>query len=351
MLKNVLVLGATGFTGRLICSHFLNQNINFVAAGRGDKELNDLYPGNETAVMDIMDKSRLNDLMKNTDIIVNAVGPFNIYGYKAIQSAAEHGVHYLDITGEQHFVKFAFDEIDKIAKENHSLIITSCSFESLIADLMAAKTCQEDEDYENISSFYHFDRSHPSSGTKLTMQLTKYFNTYLMKDGALAATPPMGHQLQVEIAGLSEFKYAHFVPLPEVLFFKKQYRVKNVGSYYLFCEDQSGLGALEMGRSKKTLVTTMERFQRRKTVNPTVMERKDQTFIVAVVSRSTGGVQRQIVVKGKDMYDLTAKIVAHCVKILSNIKVENCGVRTPAEVFSDQALLNTLVQSNHFQLL
>ena len=289
MSIRIVVLGATGFTGRLIGKDLKNKNIDFIASGRDEKKLNDLYYNREVATVDVMDKSQLDDLMKNTDIIVNAVGPFNLYGYKVIKSAAEHGATYLDITGEQHFVKFGFDKINKIAQENNSLIVSSCSFESLVADLMAAEICHKDTDYEDISSFYYFSNSRPSIGTKFTMQLTRNFHTYLLRNGKLEVITPMDQHLEVEIDGLSELKYASFVPYPEVLFYKMEYNVNNAGSFYLFNEAPLEHISFKKGLSQKDIKKTIERFKRKKSVNPTYTERKNQQFNLAVVSKSKNG--------------------------------------------------------------
>jgi len=344
MSPRVLVLGATGFTGKLICRKLKANNIDFIAAGRDEKKINDLYPDHEKVTIEVMDESLLDRHIKNFDILVNAVGPFNLYGYKVVQSAGEQGLAYLDISGEQHFVKFCFDKVDRIAQENHALIVNSCSFESLVADLMANEICREDIDYENLSSFYHFLNPSSSMGTKLSMKLARYFPTYLLRDGKLEVTAPMSQQQEIEIEGLKDLNYASFVPFPEVLFFHKEYKLMNAASYYLFEDSRSTPVSFDRKRSKTDFNKTIERFKRGKRSDPTENERKNQQFSLAVVSKTSSGEKNQILFRGNDMYNLTAEIMTWCVKVLIEKKLENFGVQTPAQVFANKDLSSFLFQ-------
>jgi len=349
MSTRVLVLGATGFTGRLICHELKANNIDFIAAGRDEKKIINLYPHIKKAIIDVMDKSQLDKHMKNCDILVNAVGPFNLFGHKVVLSAAEHGLTYLDISGEQYFVKFCLDKMNRLAEENKALIVNSCSFESLVADLMANEICREDTEYENISSFYHFLNPGSSLGTKLSMKLARYFPSYLLRDGKLEVTAPMSQQQEIEIDGLINLNYASFIPFPEVLFFHKEYKLMNAASFYLFEDSQSAPVSFDRKRSKKDFNKTIERFKRGKRIDPTENERKNQQFSLAVISKTKSGEKNQILLKGNDMYNLTAEIIARCVKMLIEKKVENFGVKTPREVFAGNGILRALLEQGRLE--
>jgi len=349
MPSRVLVFGATGFTGGLICRELKAQPIDVIAAGRDEKKLNGLDPDYGKAVVDIADPPRVRQLIRRADIVVNAIGPFNLHGHGIVTAAAERGVRYLDICGEQQFIKFAFDQINPLAQKSRSLIVNSCSFESLVADLLASEICANDTEYEDISSFYHFLNSQPSIGTKLTMKLARHFPTYLLSDGDLKVTPPMAHHRDVRIAGLPELTHAGFFPFPEVLFFARRFRTRNAGSYYLFEEGQMEQVPLVAGRSPQDMERTLERFRRTRQFNPTDAERESQQFRLAVVAKVRGGERRQVVVRGKDMYNLTAKIMAQCVALLLEGRVGGHGVKTPAEAFGGKALLDVLFPRDSIQ--
>ena len=349
MSEKVLVLGASGFTGRLICRNLESIDINFSAAGRDEKKVNSLFPGRENVIIDVQDKSQLDKHIKNYNILVNAVGPFNLFGYKVVRSATECGLTYLDISGEQNFVKFCFDKINKRALETKALIVNSCSFESLVADLLANEICRKETDYENISSFYHFMNPSASVGTKLSMKLAGYFPAYLLRDGKLEIAVPMSHQQEIEINGLADLKHASFVPFPELLFFHKEYRPMNAASYYLFEDRKSAPLSIDRKGSKKSLQMIIERFKRSKNIDPTEEERKKQQFSLAVITKNRYGEKNQILIKGTDMYNVTAKLIARCVKIIIDEKAKDCGVKTPVEVFANKGLPNILSEIGNLQ--
>jgi short subunit dehydrogenase-like uncharacterized protein len=349
MSSRVLVLGATGYTGRLICRKLKANNIDFIVAGRDEKKIYGFYPHHQYAIIDVMDKSQLDKHLNNCDILINAVGPFNLSGYKVVRSAAEHGLQYLDITGEQHFVKFCLDKMNRLAEENKALIVNSCSFESLVADLMANEICLKETDYEDISTFYHFINPSSSMGTKLSMKLAKYFNTYMLRDGKLEVAAPMSQQQEIDIEGLNGLNYASFIPFPEVLFFHKEYKLTSAASYYVFENRQSAPVSFDRKRSKIDFNKTIDRFKRGKRIDPTENERKDQQFSLAVISKTRKGEKNQIILTGNDMYNITAEIMAQCVKMLIDEKVEDFGVKTPAEFFADRDLLGVLLQAGNIK--
>ena len=50
----------------------------------------------------------LNDLfnqIKNSNIIINCAGPFDVYGTNVVALCAANGTHYVDITGEVAWVR------------------------------------------------------------------------------------------------------------------------------------------------------------------------------------------------------------------------------------------------------
>jgi len=106
--KPVIVYGASGYTGRLICEYLREYNVPFVAAGR-DKariaEALDKVPGIDTVEHDIVEVSHdvgpLTELFTGASVVCNTVGPFGQYGGEVVEACINAGTHYLDTTGEQ----------------------------------------------------------------------------------------------------------------------------------------------------------------------------------------------------------------------------------------------------------
>ncbi len=108
MTKPVVVYGASGYTGRLICEYLREYNVPFVAAGRDKDRVQqalDLIPGIGTADYEIVevahDVAALTDLLAEASVVCNTVGPFAEFGSEVVEACLATGCHYLDTTGEQ----------------------------------------------------------------------------------------------------------------------------------------------------------------------------------------------------------------------------------------------------------
>ena len=107
--KPVIVYGASGYTGRLICEYLREYNVPFVAAGRDAAKLKasmlQNVAGIETADYEVAevghDTKALAELFAGSSVVCNTVGPFSRYGPEVVEAALAAGTHYLDTTGEQ----------------------------------------------------------------------------------------------------------------------------------------------------------------------------------------------------------------------------------------------------------
>jgi short subunit dehydrogenase-like uncharacterized protein len=109
--KPVVVYGASGYTGRLICEYLREYNLPFIAAGRDGKrvqEVIDRVPGLETCDHEVVevahDVEALSKLFAGASVVCNTVGPFIKYGPEVAEASLAAGCHYLDTTGEQDWV-------------------------------------------------------------------------------------------------------------------------------------------------------------------------------------------------------------------------------------------------------
>ncbi|GID31119.1 DUF5938 domain-containing protein [Paractinoplanes brasiliensis] len=107
--KPVVVYGASGYTGRLICEYLREYNVPFVAAGRDAAKLkqsmHENVAGIETADYEVVevghDTKALAELFAGSSVVCNTVGPFSVYGPEVAEACLAAGTHYLDTTGEQ----------------------------------------------------------------------------------------------------------------------------------------------------------------------------------------------------------------------------------------------------------
>lgn len=127
--KPVIVYGASGYTGRLVCEYLREFNIPFTAAGRDKERIEDVMskvPGIETADYDVqaVDGSveSLVKLFEGSQVVCNMVGPFIQYGPDVVEAAHVAGLHYLDTTGEQNWMLAAQENWGKKYAEKGLLL-------------------------------------------------------------------------------------------------------------------------------------------------------------------------------------------------------------------------------------
>ncbi|WP_193612664.1 DUF5938 domain-containing protein [Nocardioides lijunqiniae] len=107
--KRVVVYGASGYTGRLICEYLREYGVPFVAAGRSADTLSASMATNvagiETADYEVVevthDLESLTDLFQGASVVLNTVGPFSKWGPEVVEACLAAGAHYTDTTGEQ----------------------------------------------------------------------------------------------------------------------------------------------------------------------------------------------------------------------------------------------------------
>ena len=112
--KPVVVYGASGYTGRLVCEYLRELHVPFIAAGRDRVRVQavmDKIPGIETAEYEVAEVDHnveaLTKLFSGAKVVSNMVGPFSKYGPETVKACLAAGCHYTDTTGEQDWVMTA----------------------------------------------------------------------------------------------------------------------------------------------------------------------------------------------------------------------------------------------------
>ena len=138
---DVVIFGATGFTGKLVVeyalSKYLGSDISWAIAGRSDKKLNGLkeklqIPESVGIInVDGNDESSVHDLVNQTKCVLTTVGPYQLYGEKIIRACISSGTDYVDLCGEPAWMHKIISEYSNDAKSSGSRIVFSCGFDSI----------------------------------------------------------------------------------------------------------------------------------------------------------------------------------------------------------------------------
>ncbi|KAI6198449.1 Sacchrp-dh-NADP domain-containing protein [Aphelenchoides besseyi] len=80
------------------------------------------------------DSAALNEMAKQTHVLINSAGPFWKFGEEVIRAAVANGTSHLDISGEAVWAERIQATYNKEAKANGAIVISSCAFDSIPAD-------------------------------------------------------------------------------------------------------------------------------------------------------------------------------------------------------------------------
>jgi len=172
---DIIIYGATGFTGKLCVKYFqsLDTTVTWAMAGRNLTKLEKVAEENQTKVeiliADSDDEKALDNLTSRARVILSTTGPFHRYGSKLVASCIKNHTHYVDITGENFWVKDLIEKHHKEASAKGIRIIPSCGFDSIPSDLgtfFAAKALSQP--IKRIESFHSYQGG-ASGGTLETM--------------------------------------------------------------------------------------------------------------------------------------------------------------------------------------
>ncbi|MDO5501932.1 MAG: saccharopine dehydrogenase NADP-binding domain-containing protein [Actinomycetia bacterium] len=149
---DVVLLGATGFVGRLIAAHLVQTapaqvRLGFAArnAAKLDALIAEIGPDAkrvELITIDTRDWADLQALVARTKVIATTVGPYIRDGMPLVRACAAAGTHYCDLTGETLFVKQSADECHEAAQESGARIVHACGFDSIPSDLGVLQTAR-----------------------------------------------------------------------------------------------------------------------------------------------------------------------------------------------------------------
>lgn len=142
---DLVLLGATGFVGRLTAAHLLRSaptGVRIALAGRSAERLtalrDDLGAGAaawELVTVDVTDRRALDRLAARTRVLVTTVGPYARAGLPVVAACAQHGTHYADLTGETLFARDSVARSHEAARASGARIVHSCGFDSVPSDL------------------------------------------------------------------------------------------------------------------------------------------------------------------------------------------------------------------------
>lgn len=146
---DLVLFGATGFTGRLVAEHLARHaagtGLAWALAGRSRGRL-EAVRGELAAIdaacaelpiveADALDPAAMARVAAETRVVCTTVGPYARYGGPLVAACARAGTHYCDLTGEVPFIRASIDANHEEARRTGARIVHCCGFDSIPSDL------------------------------------------------------------------------------------------------------------------------------------------------------------------------------------------------------------------------
>ncbi|MBL44935.1 MAG: saccharopine dehydrogenase [Sphingomonadaceae bacterium] len=144
---DIIVYGATGYTGRLVAEHFVREYGNtakgpkWAMAGRTMDKLEAVRDeigapkSTPLVVADAEDPASLEAMCSRTKVVLTTVGPYQLYGDKLVAACVKTGTDYADLCGEPAWMREQIDLHHDAAKKSGARITFSSGFDSIPFDL------------------------------------------------------------------------------------------------------------------------------------------------------------------------------------------------------------------------
>ena len=136
---DLVIFGATGFTGRLVAEYVATRastaKTRWAIAGRNQAKLEALGFGVPVLVGDALDRAAMDAIAKRTKVVCTTAGPYAKFGLPLASACAAAGTHYCDLTGEVPFMRRSIDANETTARATGARIVHTCGFDSIPSDL------------------------------------------------------------------------------------------------------------------------------------------------------------------------------------------------------------------------
>jgi short subunit dehydrogenase-like uncharacterized protein len=354
--RPVIIYGASGFSGRLVAEYLREYNVPFIAAGRNRAKIEEVFkhiPGIETADYEIAEVGSTVDelarLFSGASVVCNTVGPFIYSGPLVIEACLKAGCHYLDISGEQAWIRQVAEKWGPLFAQRGLLSAPATAFMSAPSDA-AARICIENSTIDTLEILTMF-RGTPTFGSTQTIFAVLQTEAYFLEQNQYKRWPP-ATALEAVVPGQIQTQMAlAWGGFPHPVWFKDHPQIANVKSFgglldrhimehvyateKLYLQEIAPLPSAERERRLAEMANSVQAG-----TPPGENSRENRTIDVIAGRGSTEFVQ--CVLYGTCCYKQTGLIQAFAAQNLVRRAPRQCGFASAAEAFGARELLRVL---------
>jgi short subunit dehydrogenase-like uncharacterized protein len=351
----VAVYGATGYTGRLVAGELCRRGLDLVLCGRSARRLKELASQLDVRVRvrvaSVDDLDGLRHAFADCAAVINCAGPFGRFGEPVVKAAVESATHYLDTTGEQLYMQRVFERFGDAARAAEVAVIPGMGFDYVPGDLICRLAAEGHEPLRELVVAYAVQGFGATRGTM-------HSALEAMRAGALDYRHGSWRR-----AGLAPTRVSFSFPEPlgrqpmlrfpsgEVVTVPRHTRTEAVSSLITasaFVPHPAGADMVRLGlpgaalAMRTPLKSMIDLAIDRLPEGPSAEDRGRARFTVAALARGRGGTTGRGLVRGGDMYGLTAVTAVEGATRLVREGAARAGVLSPASAFEAAAFLDAL---------
>jgi short subunit dehydrogenase-like uncharacterized protein len=327
-VRRIGVLGATGYTGRLVADELAARGLPHRLGARNPERLGAMKHGGEAEpfIVDTNDAGRMSAFCDGIDAMISTVGPFVHLGLPAVEAAAEAGVPYVDSTGEHVFMSDVYDRFAGASTP----VVPACGFDYLPGDLAAAVAASQlGGPATEIVVVYQVSGARPTRGTARSMigiaRHSRVAPRHLKvgsPEGELSGIEfPFGEQLTVPL----HLPLAH-VRTGIIVGRGVARTVGTVAPAFAF-----------LGPAIGALSPVLSRLVERLPEGPSDEVRRRSSFRIFVQATGRDGQVGHVLVEGSDVYRLTAQLLVEAA-----LRVSGAGAMAPAQALDPSTFLDAV---------
>lgn len=360
---SVLIYGATGFTGTLIARGLRERDVPLVLSGRDRRRLEALAGALGGAVevrpAPVHDRAALAEAMAGARLVVSCAGPFGRIGEPVVAAAVAGRVPYLDIAGEQGFLRDIYERYESAARSAGVLIAGGLAFQGALGDLaahhvaraLAARLQGDGADMDEIIIAYALNRFRPTAGSRQAAADDLAGPGWIWSGDRWDPVAPLAERRLINFGPAVGTRTTLSFPSAEVVTIPRHTLARRVQSYVSLA-DTGPLGdwvsrlAPVLSPALPAILRSSLAAQARARLAapsaPSDTDRRFATFALAVEARR-GFERGRLLLTGADPYGVTAGLVCHAAeRVLAGDAP--AGVRSPAELLDAAATLAILAE-------
>ncbi len=325
--------------------------MDLVISGRNRRKLDVLASNTEGEVAvkeaTLDDPASLRTLLADCAVVVDCAGPFIHYGEPVLAAAVQTRTHYLDTTGEQAYMKLAFDRYGPGASDAGIAVIPAMGFDYVPGDMIASLTAKGMEEVDEVSVHYCWQGFIPSRGTaRTTLEILsdpgiEWRNGIWQRAeaavnrGTYEFPAPVGRRGMIRYPAGEQITVPRHIPTRNVR--------TSINASAFASERIAPLFALLARPAGLAMKTPLKRVAQaavsRLPEGPTIAQRDGMRSMI-VCEAKRGEIERRGVITCRDVYGLTAAAISQGATIAAGRGFDARGALAPSQAFDPKDFLD-----------